>query len=136
MHLNAMAIWVIQEHLVPTGDSPAAIVRVLDAQFITAAHEPLDVIGSETEMTVTHGVHILLHLEPGFQVTFGPMEFNVTVGQEVHFPCVRTVFPDTAHHRVFLVSNRSQIKKCPVELGHARQVVGANVHVMKLEIHR
>lgn len=136
MHFNAMAIRVIQEHLVPTRNGPATIVRVFDAEFITAAHEALDVIGAETEVAMSHRVDILLHFESGFQVTFRPVELNVAVGQKIHFSRVRAIFPDAAHNRVLLVSNRAKVKKGSIELSQTRQVVSTDVHVMELEIHR
>lgn len=120
----------------PSGDGPATVVRIFDAELITAAHETLDVIGAEAKVTVTHGVYVFFHLEPGFQVSLRPMELNVTIREEVHFSGVGTVFPDTTHNCVLLVGDRTQFKKRFVELGQTRQIVGTDVHVMELEIHR
>ena len=64
------------------------------------------------------------------------MELDISVCQKVNFPCVRPVIPLTTDHRVSVVGDRAQFKQCLVELGQSGQVVSANVHVMKLELHR
>ena len=100
MNFDAMAIWVVQEHLIPAGDRPAPIVSVFDSEFITAAHKALDVIGSEAEVAVTHGIHVLFHLEACFKVALRPVELNVAISQEIHLSCVSTIFSDATHHGV------------------------------------
>jgi hypothetical protein len=64
------------------------------------------------------------------------MELNVAIRQEVHFSCVSAIFANAAHYGVLFVCNRAQIKKRFVKLAQSRQVVGTDVHVMELEIHR
>jgi len=48
----------------PSGDGPATVVRIFDAELITAAHETLDVIGAEAKVTVPHGVYVFFILNP------------------------------------------------------------------------
>ena len=63
------------------------------------------------------------------------MKLNVPIGQKVHFAGVSPIFSLTADHRVFGIGDRTQAEQCLVEIGQAREVIGANVHVVKLEIH-
>jgi len=130
-----MTIWVIQKHLVPARNGPASVVGVANSHCVALAHEFLNVVCAEAEMTVTHGVHKLLHLETSFQIALGPMELNVAIGQKVNFSGVRTVIALTANDVVLCICDRSQLKKGLIKLGQSWQVVGTNVHVVKLEFH-
>ena len=130
-----MSIWVIQKHLVPTRNSPASVICVSNAQGIALAHKALNVVSTEAEVAVSHGVHKLLHLETSFQIALGPMKLNVDIGQKVNFACVSTVIALTANDVVLCVCDRSQLKQGLIKLGQSRQVVGTNVHVVKLEFH-
>ena len=60
-----MTIWVIEEDLMPARNGPATVVRVAKAHGVAFAHETLDVVGAEAKVTMTHGIHELLHLEAG-----------------------------------------------------------------------
>lgn len=86
-------------------------------------------------MAVTHGIDELLHFEACFQITLGPMELDVAIGQKVNLACVRTIITLSTDNGVRLIGNCSKLKQCFVELGQSGQVVGANVHVVKLEFH-
>jgi hypothetical protein len=135
MDFDAMSIWVIQKHLVPTRNSPASVICVSNAQGIALAHKALNVVSTEAEVAVSHGVHKLLHLETSFQIALGPMKLNVAIGQKVNFACVSTVIALTANDVVLCVCDRSQLKQGLIKLGQSRQVVGTNVHVVKFEFH-
>jgi hypothetical protein len=63
------------------------------------------------------------------------MELNVAIGQKVNFSGVRTVIALTANDVVLCICDRSQLKKGLIKLGQSWQVVGTNVHVVKLEFH-
>jgi len=63
------------------------------------------------------------------------MELNVAIGQKVNFACVSTVFTLTADDVVLCICDRSQLKQGLIKLGQSWQVVGTNVHVVKLEFH-
>ena len=130
-----MTIWVIQKHLVPARNGPAAVIFVTNAQGIALAHKALNVVSSEAEMTVTHGVHKLLHLETSFQIPLGPMKLDVAIGQKVNFARVSTIFTLTANDVVLCICDRAQLKQGLIKLGQSWQVVGTNVHVVKLEFH-
>lgn len=119
----------------PTCDCPAAVIGVLDAQFVEASHEAFDVVGTEAEVAARHRVHELLHLEAGIQIAFGPVEFNVAVRQKVDVPVVAGGRAFCIDARVFFVSDGAEIKKRLVELGQPRQAVGAKVQVVELELH-
>jgi len=135
MHLDDFAIRVMQEDLMPTRNRPAAIVRIADPQLVTPTHEAFNVIGTEAEVTLTHRVNKLLHLETSIEVSFGPVELNVSIGQEVHGTCVSAVLSIAADHGVLGIRDRAQIEQCLVELRQPGQVVRADVHVMELEFH-
>jgi hypothetical protein len=135
MDFDAMTIWVIQKHLVPARNGPAAVIFVTNAQGIALAHKALNVVCSEAEVTVTHGVHKLLHLETSFQIALGPMKLDVAIGQKVDFACVSTVFTLTADDVVLCICDGAQLKQGLIKLGQSWQVVGTNVHVVKLEFH-
>ncbi len=130
-----MTVRVIQEHLVPARNSPASVVRVADIQLIAAAHESLDVIGAEAKVTMAHRVDEFLHLETGFQVSLRPMKLDVTIGQKVNFAGVGPVLALSADDGVLGIGDRTQAEQGLVEIGQPGQVIGANVHVVKLEIH-
>lgn len=130
-----MSIRVVKKDLMPSGNSPAAVIGIAESHFIALSHEALNVIRTETEVTMPHRVDELLHLEASFQVTLGPVKFDVTIGQKVHFPCVSSIFTLTTNDGVSFVVNCTQVKQGLVELGQAGQVIGADVHVMELEIH-
>ena len=130
-----MTIWVIQKHLVPTRNGPASVVFVPNAQGIALAHKALNVVSTEAEVAMSHGVHKLLHLETSFQIALGPMKLDVAIGQKVNFACVSTIFTLTADDVVLCICDRSQLKQCLIKLGQSWQVVGTNVHVVKLEFH-
>jgi hypothetical protein len=63
------------------------------------------------------------------------MELDVAISQKVDFAGVSTIVTFSTDHGVCLIGDRSQLKQCFVELCQSRQVVGANVHVVKLEFH-
>lgn len=63
------------------------------------------------------------------------MKFDISIGQKIDLAGVRAVFTLSTNDCVILISNCSQLKQCLVKLGQSGQVVGANVHVMKLEVH-
>jgi hypothetical protein len=136
MNFDAMPIWVMEKHLVPSRNGPAAVVGILQPECVTFAHKSFNVICAKTEVAMAHGVHKLLHLEAGFQVSFGPVEFDVTVRQKVDFAGVSPVITFTADNGVLVIADRPKFKKCFVKLGQPGQVVRANVHVVKLECHR
>lgn len=135
MNFDHVAIWVMQKNLMPTGNSPAAVVGVADAELIALAHEPLDVVRAEAEMSMPHRVHELLHLKSGLQVAFRPVKFNVSIGQEVDLSGVGAILAIATDDGVRLVIDRSQLEQRLVELGEPGQVVSTQVHVMELEIH-
>lgn len=135
MNLDDVTIRVVQEDLVPTRNGPAAVIRVTNAKLIALAHEALDVIGAEAEVTVTHGVDELLHLEARIKVPLRPVELDIPVGQKVHLARVGAVITLTANDGVSLVVDGAQVKQRFVELRQPRQVVRADVHVVKLELH-
>jgi hypothetical protein len=135
MDFDNVAIGVVQEDLVPTGDSPAAVVRIADTHGVALAHETLNVIGAEAEVAMTHGVDELLHLVARVEVALGPVELDVTVGQEVDFAGVGPVITLAADYRVCIVGDGPQLEQRLVELCEPRQVIRAEVHVMKLELH-
>ncbi len=130
-----MSIWVIQKHLVPTGNSPASVIFVTNAQGIALTHKALNVVSSEAEVAVSHRIHKLLHLEASFKIPFGPVKLDVAIGQKVNFACVSTIFTLTANDVVLCIIDRSQLEKGLIKLGQSWQVVGTNVHVVKLEFH-
>ena len=130
-----MSIWVIQKHLMPTRNGPASVIFITNAQGIALAHKALNVVSTEAEVAVPHGVHKLLHLETSFQIAFGPMKLDVAIGQKVNFACVSTIFTLTANDVVFCICDRAQLKQGLIKLGQSRQVVSTNVHVVKLEFH-
>jgi hypothetical protein len=135
MHFDAMAVWVIQKNLMPAGDGPAAVVGVTDAECITFAHKALDVVSPEAEVAMTHGVDELFHLEAGFKVPFRPVKFDVAIREEINFACVGSILTFTADDGVVSIVDGSQIKQGFVKLCQARQVIGTDIHVVKLEIH-
>jgi hypothetical protein len=135
MDFNAMSIWVIQKHLMPTRNGPASVIFITNAQGIALAHKTLNVVSTEAEVAVSHGVHKLLHLETSFQIALGPMKLDVAIGQKVNFAGVSTIFTLTADDVVLGVSDRSQLEQGLIKLGQSWQVVGTNVHVVKLEFH-
>jgi hypothetical protein len=63
------------------------------------------------------------------------MKLDVAISQKVNFACVSTVIALTANDVVLYVCDRSQLEQGLIELGQSWQVVGTNVHVMKLEFH-
>lgn len=130
-----MSIWVIQKHLMPTRNGPAAVIFITNTQGIALAHKALNVVSTEAEVAVSHGVHKLLHLETSFQISFGPMKLDVAIGQKVNFACVSTIFTLTADDVVLCICDRAQLEQGLIKLGQSWQVVGTNVHVVKLEFH-
>jgi hypothetical protein len=117
VNFDAVAIGVVEKDLVPARDGPASVIRVADPQFIAAAHEPLDVVGAEAEVTVPHWVDELLHLEARLEVALRPVELDVSICQEVDLAGVSAVLADSADDGVLLVADRSEIKQGLVELG-------------------
>ncbi len=130
-----MSIWVIQKHLMPTRNGPTSVIFITNAQGIALAHKALNVVSTEAEVAVSHGVHKLLHLETSFQISFGPMKLDVAIGQKVNFACVSTIFTLTADDVVLCICDRAQLEQGLIKLGQSWQVVGTNVHVVKLEFH-
>ncbi len=119
----------------PPGDGPATVVRIADAEFVAATHESLDVICAIAEMTVPHRVDELFHLEAGLQVTLGPVKLDVAIGEEINGAGIGAIGAVATDYRVFGVIDGAEVEKGFVELCQARQVVRAEVHVMKLEVH-
>jgi hypothetical protein len=63
------------------------------------------------------------------------MKLDVAIGQKVNFACVSTVIALTANDVVLCVCDRSKLEQGLIKLGQSWQVVGTNVHVVKLEFH-
>jgi hypothetical protein len=63
------------------------------------------------------------------------MELDVAISQKVNFARVSTIITLTTDNGVRVIGNCSKFKQCFIELGQSGQVVGANVHVVKLEFH-
>jgi hypothetical protein len=135
MHFDDMAIGVLQEYLIPAGDRPAAIVRITDVQLVAPTHETLDVVRAETEVTVSHWIDRLLHLEAGIQVALGPMKFDVAVSQEIDLAHVGAVSTVSAHYGMLVIRDRTQFKQILVEARQPGKVVRAQVHMMELKLH-
>lgn len=70
VNFDAVTIRVVQENLMPSGDRPATIVCVANAEGVAFAHEALYVIRAETKVTVPHRVHEFFHFETGFKIAF------------------------------------------------------------------
>jgi hypothetical protein len=134
MDLDDVAIGVVQEDLVPTSDSPNAVIRVTNTELIEPPFERHDVIGTETEMPVMHRVDELLHFEPGKQILLGEMKFDGAVAYKINFAVV-------ANFRTAVVNARSPIVDCAevedrlIEARKTTKVVGTQVEVMEFEIH-
>jgi hypothetical protein len=111
MHLNHIAIRILQKYLVPTRYGPATIVRVPNTELIQFPHEPFDVIGTETEMAMPHRIHKLLHLETGIQITLSPVKLDGAIGQKIHITGVGAILSLATDNRVFFVLDGSQIKQ-------------------------
>jgi hypothetical protein len=135
VNFDTVAIRVVQKNLIPAGYSPTPVVGVTNSKGVAPTHKPFDVIRAETKMTVAHWVHELFHFESCFQISLCPMEFNVAIGQKIYFPGIRTIISVRTNDGMCGVIDRSEFKQCFVELGQPRQVVAANIHVMKLEFH-
>lgn len=135
VNFDNMTIRVMQEHLVPTWDSPATIVRISQPHLIASAHEAFDVVRTEAEVTTPHWIDKLLHLEASVKVPFRPMELDIAIGQKVHSACVRAIRTISTDDGVICIVDGAKLEERLVELGQPRQVVRADVHVVKLEVH-
>lgn len=135
VNFDDMTIGVMQKDLVPTRNGPASVVRITDTYGVALAHETLDVIGAETEMAMSHRVDELLHLVSGVEVALSPVKLDVTVGEEVDLAGVSTVIAIAADDGVRLIFDGAQLKQRLVELRQTGEVIRAEVHVMKLELH-
>jgi hypothetical protein len=86
-------------------------------------------------VTVPHWVDEFFHFEARIQITLGPMELDVSIGQKVDLARISPVVTISANDGVLCISNSSELKQSLVELGQPWEVVRANVHVVKLECH-
>lgn len=115
MNLYDLAVWVLKENLIPPRYRPAAIIRITDTEFIAAAHESLDVICPEAEMSVAHRVYELLHFKASVEITLGPVKFNVAVGEEVDFASVSSVVALAADNSVLIIGDGTEFEQLFVE---------------------
>jgi hypothetical protein len=86
-------------------------------------------------MAMPHRVHGLLHFEARIQIPFGPMEFDISVGEKIDFSGIGSVIPLSADDCVLIVGDGTQFEKRSVKFGKPRQIICAEIHMMELEVH-
>jgi hypothetical protein len=133
--LDNVAIRVLQEDLIPTGDRPAAIVGIADAQLVAPTHETLDVVSAETKVAMPHRIDGLLHLEAGIQVALGPMELDVAIREEVYLARIGAIVAFSTDYGMLIVGNGTQLEQIFIKIGQSGEIVGAKIHVVEFELH-
>lgn len=134
MHLNDVAVRILQEDLVPVRHCPHAVIRIGNFQIVEALLEALDVVSPEAEVPTVQGVDRLLHPEAQVDVFSGQVEFDRTISHEVHVGAVAVSGVGVAAD-MLLILDPVERENVAVELGEARNVFGAEVHVMEMEFH-
>jgi hypothetical protein len=134
VNLDNIAIWILQEDLIPVSHCPHAIVCIWNLQLLEALLEALDVICPEAEMPAMQWVDRLLHSEAQVDVLGCQMEFDGTISHEIHIRAV-TVGGIGIAADVFLILDPVEGKNVSVELGKTRNVFGAEIHVVEVKFH-
>ena len=116
MHFDHAPVGILQEDLVPARDRPTTIIRVADTHLVAFAHEALDIVRPETDMTVTHRIDELFHLEPGIKITLGPVEFDVAVREKINSPRISPIITFAADDFVSWSIDRSEIEQIFIEI--------------------
>jgi hypothetical protein len=132
MHFDNVSIGIVQKDLVPVGNRPNAVIGILDAKFIKPLFEAFDIIGTKAEMPAIQRVDVLLHFEAKIYVARGEVEFDGAIGDEIY---LRTITVIGVHACVLFVLDPVHRENGLVELGKARDVLGAQVHMVILEFH-
>src|SRR5262245_63326182 len=82
VHLDDLAVRVVEEDLLPALHGPGAIVRERDALGLEARLEGVDVVGAEGDVAALDGVDRLPRAEAYPQVLLGEVELGGAVAQE------------------------------------------------------
>ena len=132
MHLYDVAVRVMKKDLIPARHGPGAIVGIGDLLLFQAALEGLDVVGPEAEMALVERVDEMLHAEAEIDVPAREVEFDGAIGHEVDIAAISRGITgvDT------LVVDGSQFEDGSIEFGEALHILGAQVHVVILDLHR
>src|SRR5262249_59989785 len=132
MHLDDIALRIVEEDLIPTLHGPGAVVGIGEVFFVEPPLEGLDVIGAKGDVPALHGVDDLPGAKADAEVLFRQMKLRRAVGAEGNLARVAVLVQDAPRlQRRF----RFEIEYVAIERIERRHVSRAEVDVVQLDLH-
>jgi hypothetical protein len=131
MDFDDVALWILEEDLVPAIHRPIAIIRIWHTIFFEALLETFNIVCAEGNMAAVQRVQRVTCTEAYAKITRGQMELNFAIGAKGHIASI-ALGGNTSIPECWL---RRQSQDVPIKILHLRHVFGAEIHVMELECH-
>src|SRR5437667_9336507 len=82
MHFDDVAVWVVEEDLVPAAHRPAAIIGILDALLAESLLECRDVVGAERDVAAVDRIDDLSGAKADAEILLGDVKLRRAVAHE------------------------------------------------------
>src|SRR6266540_3767624 len=84
MHLDDVAVEIIEENLLPASHGPAAVVGIGNAFFLQMSLERGDVVGAEGNVAAFHRIDNIAGPKAGLEIPLGQMHLRHSIGDKGH----------------------------------------------------
>ena len=119
MHLDHVAVGIVEEDLLPAAHRPAAVVGIADALFVEPLLECRDVVGAERDVAALDRIDHLAGAEADAHVLLGEMKLRRPVGDERDIAGIALILDALPRHRGL----RLHLQHVAIERIHRRTLV-------------